>query len=463
MSSFTDGIIDFSNWLWGPPLLIIFIGGGVFLTVRLGFFQFRYIWYMWGQTFGKMFQKVEGEKAISPFQAATAALASTIGASNIVGVPVAIAFGGPGAVFWMWIIALIGCASKFSEIVLGIKYREKNEVGEYVGGPTYYLSKGLKNKKLGKFLAVWFAFFLMIELIPSIATQSVSAVQTASAIGISKYVTGIIMTIFVFAVVYGGISRITQFTEKMVPIMAALYIIGCLIIIFKDIASLPKAFSLIFNCAFTPVAATGGFAGSTIALAIRWGAARGTYSNEAGMGTAPIAHATAVTDHPVRQGFWGIFEITMDTLIVCTLTGLVIIISGIWTEVPISEAASMPTLVFSKMIGSMGGYVVAVSILLFVLSTVIVLVYYGEKQSEFLFGYKFASKWKYIYVLSILLGVFGGIEFLYPFLDLFLAMIILPNIFGILAMNGQIVELKNEFFIGEEYYLKDKKGIVHSK
>lgn len=460
MNGFTQAVINFSNWLWGTPMLLLLAGGGLFLTVRLGFFQFRYLGYIWKQTFGKMFHKSEDKDAISPFQAATAALASTIGASNIVGVPVAIAFGGPGAVFWMWVIALIGSASKFSEIVLGIKYREKNEAGEYKGGPTYYLAKGFKNKALGKFLGMWFAFFLMIELIPSIATQAVSAVQTAGTIGIPPMVTGIGIAIVVFIVVFGGIKRITQVTEKLVPLMAIVYILGALIIIAANITQLPGVIALIFKSAFTPTAATGGFAGSTVALALRWGAARGTYSNEAGMGTAPIAHATAETDHPVRQAFWGIFEITVDTLMVCTVTAFVVLITGLWSEVPSSEAASIPALAFKHMFGAAGGYVVTISIFLFVLSTIIVLVFYGEKQAEFLFGYKFAKSWKYVYVVSILLGVFGGIEFLYQFLDFFLAMIILPNMVALIVMSGEVVELKNEFFSSEKYYLKDKKKVV---
>lgn len=460
MNAFFDLVIGFSNWLWGNPMLILLAGGGLFLTFRLGFFQFRYLGYIFKQTFGKMFQKPEDKDAISPFQAATAALASTIGASNIVGVPVAIAFGGPGAVFWMWVIALIGSASKFSEIVLGIKYREKNEAGEYAGGPTYYLAKGFKNKKIGKFLGMWFAFFLMIELIPSIATQAVSAVQTAGTIGIPPMVTGVGMALIVFIVVFGGIKRITQVTEKLVPVMALLYIVGALVIIFANITHLPGVIALIFKSAFTPVAASGGFAGSTVALALRWGAARGTYSNEAGMGTAPIAHATAETDHPVRQAFWGIFEITVDTLMVCSVTAFVVLITGMWETVPAAEAASIPALAFGKMFGPAGGIIVTVSILLFVLSTVIVVVFYGEKQAEFLFGYKFAKAWKYVYVVSILLGVFGRIEFLYQFLDFFLAMIILPNMLALIVMSKEVVELKNEFFTSEKYYLKDIKKNV---
>ena len=263
MDQIVKAIVDFTNWLWGPPLMIILAGGGLFLTIRLGFFQFRHLFYMWGQTFGQMMKKPEDPNAISPFQAATAAIASTIGAANIVGVPVAIAFGGPGAVFWMWIIALLGCASKFSEIVLGIKYREKDASGEYVGGPTYYLAKGFKNKALGKFLAGWFAFFLMIEIIPSISTQTVSAAQNAATLGIPDIATGIAMALIVLVIVVGGTKRLVQVTERLVPVMALIYVIGALVVIGVNIDKLPGVFVLIFESAFAPMAPVGGFAGSS--------------------------------------------------------------------------------------------------------------------------------------------------------------------------------------------------------
>ncbi len=242
----------------------------------------------------------KGEGTITPFQAACSALASTVGAANIIGVPVAIAFGGPGAVFWMWIVAILGQATKFSEIILGIKYREKNEEGNYVGGPVYYLKKGLKSP----FLATMCSLCFMLEIIPSISTQSLSVCQTAETIGLPKIVTAIIVTVLVALVVYGGIQRIGQVTEKMVPIMALIFIVCSIIILLFNITKLPNAFALIFKGAFTPQAAVGGFGGATLAQALRWGTARGTYSNEAGMGSAPIAHAAAVTDHPVRQAFW---------------------------------------------------------------------------------------------------------------------------------------------------------------
>ncbi|QXM05270.1 alanine/glycine:cation symporter family protein [Crassaminicella indica] len=459
MEEFLDLIAKISGWIWGMPMMIILVGGGIWMSIALGFFQFRYCPFIIKETFGKIFAKAEGEGTISPFQAATSALASTIGASNIVGVPVAIAFGGPGAIFWMWLVAIFGCALKFSEVMLGIKYREKNEEGNYVGGPMYYLSKGI-----APILGTLFAFGLMIELIPSIATQTVSVVQTANTIGIPNIATGIVVAAIVGLVVYGGIRRIAQVTEKLVPFMAILYFIGAVIIILTNITEVPVAIGLIFKHAFTPASAAGGFAGAGIATAMRWGIARGVYSNEAGMGTAPIAHAAAVTDHPARQAMWGIFEVIVDTLIVCTTTALVVLTTGIWKEVPASEAASMPARAFQGLMGdSIGGGIVTFSILLFVLSTIIVIVYYGEKQAEYLFGTKFSKVMRAVYILSIFLGAVGGIEFLYQFLDILLAAIIIPNMIGVVLMTKEIRKMKNEFFNDPKFYpsakIKDRSSI----
>jgi len=453
MQGIIDVLISFSNWLWGIPMLVILVGGSVFLTIRLGFVQFRYFPFAMKETFGKMFSKSgDGEGTVTAFQAATAALASAIGASNIVGVPVAIAFGGPGAVFWMWVVALIGAGAKFTEIVLGIRYRELNEEGEYVGGPMYYLRKGIKGP-LGKVLGFLFSFFLMIEISPSIATQTVSVVQSASTLNIPNWVTGIVLVLIVGIVVFGGIKRIGKVTEKLVPFMALLYILGALIIIVVNITELPGAIVSIFKHAFTPAAAVGGFAGASIAQAMRWGTARGVYSNESGMGTAPIAHSAAVTDHPVRQAMWGLFENVVDTLIVCTATALVVLVTGLYETVPSDQAGTIPSLAFQSIMGTgLGGAIVTISITLFVLSTIIVIVYYGEKQAEYLFGTGFSRVMRIIYLASIFLGAYGGLEFLYQFLDLLLGIVIIPNMLGLLLLSGEVKELKDEFFNNPKYY-----------
>ncbi len=451
MDGILKAILDFSNWLWGIPMLVILVGGSLFLTIRLGFFQFVYFPFAMKETFGKIFHKQEGEGTVTPFQAATAALASTIGASNIVGVPVAIAFGGPGAVFWMWVVALIGCAAKFAEIVLGIRYREKNEEGEYVGGPMYYL-RGIKGP-VGKALSWIFAFFLMIELVPSIATQSLSAVQTAGTLNIPKIVIALLLVVLVGLVVFGGLKRIGQFTEKLVPFMALLYLIGGLAIIISNIGNLPHAFGLIFKHAFTPAAAVGGFGGAMVAQAIRWGTARGVYSNEAGMGTAPIAHSGAITDHPVRQAMWGIFEIVVDTLIVCTVTALVVLVTGLYETIPGTEAASMPARAFQALLGDgLGGAIVTISIFLFVLSTITVIAWYGKTQAEFLFGPMFGNVMVVVYLAAIIAGAYLDLEFIYQFLDILLASIIIPNMIGLVALSGEVVDLKKEFFNNPQLY-----------
>jgi AGCS family alanine or glycine:cation symporter len=456
MQVFLDWIGKISGWIWGPPMLILLVGGGIWLTIALGFFQIRYAGYILSQTFGKMFSKnVEGEGTVTPFQAVTAALASTVGASNIVGVPVAIAFGGPGAVFWMWLTAIVGSASKFTEIVLGLKYREKNEEGEYVGGPMYYLRKGLGSP----FLAGLFAFFLMVELVPSIMVQANAVVGPAQqAFNISPLIIGIVVAVLVGLVVYGGIKRIARVTEFLVPFMAGLYLIGAWVIILLNITEIPVAIVLIFENAFTPAAPAGGFAGAAVAQALRWGVARGSYSNEAGMGTAPIAHSAATVDHPVRQGFWGIFEVIVDTLIICTTTAFLVLTTGLWKEVDPNAANTIPTIAFQNLLGNtLGGLVVTISILTFVISTIIVVVFYGEKQAEYLFGTKFSKVMRAIYVIGIVVGSVGGLKALWQFLDIMLATIILPNMIGLILMSGQVRELKNEFFSSAKYYPKARK------
>lgn len=450
-----DAVVAASNWLWGPPLLLLLGVGGLFLTIRFGFLQFRYIGYIFGQTFGKM--KKKAENGISGFQACTASLAACVGASNIVGVPLAIAMGGPGAIVWMWILAAVGMGTKFCEIVLGVKYREKNSVGEWVGGPQYYMKKGFKNKKLGAFLGFFFAFIMMVENVPSAAAQMVSATHNATAIGLNSTAVGIGIIIFVMIVAIGGIKRIVSVTDKMVPIMVILYVIGGLIVLCMNITAIPHAFALILKGAFTPMSAVGGFAGSSVAAAMQWGAARGAYSNEAGDGAAPIVHSAAETDHPVRQGFFGVFEVFVDTMIVCTFTALVCIVSGVWTQVDSSSAASMPGIAFGQFMGKAGPVFITVMVIIFVISTLIVLVQIGTKSAEYCFGEKFAKYWRFTYFIGMALGITGGIEFIYQFLDFFFAFLIISNMIGVFALHGDVVVLVKEFFrTPGKYYLLDK-------
>ncbi len=454
LSKLGDAVVAASNWLWGPPLLLLLGFGGLFLTIRFGFIQFRHIGYIFSQTFGKMFQK--SEDGISPFQACTASLAACVGASNIAGVPVAIAFGGPGAIVWMWILAFAGCATKFCEIALGIKYREKNEAGEWVGGPMFYMKKGIKNKKFGAMLAFAFALIMMLENVPSAAAQMVSAVQNATAIGLPAMGTGIGIIVIVALVALGGINRITKVTDKMVPVMVVAYVVGGLIVLAFNFTAIPSAFATIIKSAFTPMSAVGGFAGSTISAAIQWGAARGAYSNEAGDGAAPFIHSAATVDHPVRQGFFGVFEVFVDTMIVCTFTGLICVVSGAWIKIDGSNAATMPAAAFGNVFGSAGPIFLTLLILVFVISTLIVLVQVGTKSAEYCFGYKFSQIFRYMYFVGMFLGIVGGLEFVYRFLDFFFALLIISNMIGVFLLHGEVVDLIKEFFhTPGKYYLKD--------
>lgn len=448
-----------SDFLWGYPVVIILFLTSMYLTVKLKFFQFRYPVHIFKQTVGQIGKKTRGDGTVTPFQTLTTALSSTIGAANIVGVPVAIMLGGPGAVFWMWVIAILGMGLKFGEITLGVHYREKNAIGEYVGGPTYYMKNGIKWPLIGKILAGWYAIFLILELIPSIMVQSNSVASTIEdTFSLSPLVTGIVVAFFVGLVVFGGIKRIGAVSSIFVPVMALLYIIAGLIVILMNVQAIPAAFALIFTEAFNPTAALGGGAGAVLAETIRWGFARGIYSNEAGLGTSPIAHSAAKTDHPVRQALWGVIEILVDTLIICTITGLVVIVSGVWQHEDAADGSVREALTaraFGEAFGPAGSTMVSLALILFVFSTITVVVFYGARQAEYLFGLWAGTAMKTVYVISIVVGAIGGATTLWTFLDIMLFMILLPNIIAIVLMSPKIIELKNEYFKSDHYYKKD--------
>ncbi|PAQ15767.1 sodium:alanine symporter family protein [Bacillaceae bacterium SAOS 7] len=443
MEKFEQVIVNITGWIWGLPMILLLLGGGIFLTIRIGFFQFRYFPHIMKETFGKIFSKDDAPGSVTPFQATTSALASTIGAANIVGVPVAIALGGPGAIFWMWLVAMIGMGSKYAEVVLGVKYRTKNEAGEWTGGPMHYIEKGLGWKPVASF----FAFFLMLEIVASTMVQSNSLSQMVeSSFSIPPVVTGVIVLVLVGLVTLGGIQRIGSVTEKFIPLMVIIYLVSAIIVLAFNVAEIPAAFALIFKSAFTPISAAGGFAGAGVAAAIRWGLARGIYSNEAGMGTAPIAHAAAKTDHPAKQGLWGIFEVVIDTLVVCTMTALVVLTSGAWQEVTADKASTMVVEALSTVMGSgIAGTLISICLFFFVLSTVVVIVFYGEKQAEYLFGLRFAMVMRFVYLVAIVVGAVGGLQFIWQFLDLMLAMIIVPNVIALLFLSGEVKELTQDY------------------
>lgn len=446
-------IQDFGNWFWGIPILILIGGGGLFLTCYLGFPQIRHFGYAMGQTFGQFFAKKE-EGKVRPISGALAALACAVGASNIVGVPVAIALGGPGAVFWIWILAILGMCTKYCEVALGIKYRRRNEDGEWIGGPAYYL-RGL-GKKIGLVFGIGYAFFFMIELVPSLASQGVSAASQFNAFGANQTISGLVIAILVGVILAGGFKRVSSVTDILVPTMAVLYVAGALIIIFANVTEIPKVFILIFKDAFTGHAAVGGFTGATVMAAIRWGAARGVYSNEAGVGSTVAGHCTAETDHPIRQAQFGIFEVFVDTIIICSITALAVLASGVWTLEGL-DSSQLALAAFSSVFGSFGSIFIAVTVFLFVFSTIISAGFFGQVQAEILFGLKFSKVWVFVYPIFIAIAcAFSNVTTMYMILDGFMAIIVILNMIGIIFMVKEVKELQNEYYSTPgKYYLAD--------
>lgn len=445
---YLEKLISFSDWLWGYPLVLLLLFASVFLTVYLNFIQFRHFFYMLKQTFGSVNKKPRGEGTITPRQALTSALSSTVGAANIVGVPTAIMMGGPGTVFWMMIIAFLGMALKFSENVLGVHYREQNKKGEFVGGPTYYMKKGFKNKKLGTIFSLIFAFALMIEIVPSIMVQGHSAASTMKdTFNVPMAVSGVILAVLAALVVFGGVKRIASFAEKIVPIMVGLYCFFGFLIILMNISHVPNVIWLVIEQAFNPTAAVGGTFGAALATTIRWGFARGIYSNEAGLGTSSIAHAAAKTDHPVRQAFWGISEIVVDTLIICSTTGFVVLVSGVWKASDAkAQSAALTARAFENTFGQFGSMMVSISMMFFVFSTVVVVIFYGSRMAEFLFGLTAGWVMKTIYVLSMIVGALGAAQQLWDLLDLALAAVLIPNVIAVIMLSPKVKSLTTDFF-----------------
>lgn len=432
-----------NSFVWGPPMLILLVGTGVYLTVRTKFFSFTKFGFILKRTICRIFEKKErGEGQITPFQALATALAATVGTGNIAGVATAIALGGPGAVFWMWISAVFGMTTKYSEIVLAIKYREKTPDGRYVGGPMYYIEKGLNQKWLAIVFAV-FGFLAAFGIGNMTQSNSVAAALN-DTFGVDTLVTGICLAVAVAAVILGGLKRIVKVTEKLVPVMALFYIVCALIVIVLNIDKVPAAFSLIFGHAFTGTAAAGGFAGSTVMMAMRFGVARGVFSNEAGLGSAPIAHAAATTDHPVRQGLWGVFEVFIDTLVICTLTALSIICAGVWNTG--ESGVVLTTTAFNSVLPGFGGLVVTIAIMLFAFSTILGWAYYGERCVEYVFGSKSIIFFRIVFLPFIVVGAIGGLNFIWSLADTLNGLMAIPNLVGLLCLSGVTIKLTKEFF-----------------
>jgi AGCS family alanine or glycine:cation symporter len=446
MNDFVNGLV------WGWPFLILILGTGLFLTFYTRFLTITKLGYVIKETFLKMFSKDQvGEGEITAFQAVSTALAATVGTGNIAGVGTAIAIGGPGAVFWMWLAAIFGMATKYGEVVLSINYREKTEDGRYVGGPMYYLTKGTNMK----WLAVLFAIFGALATfgIGNMVQSNSVADALNATLDIDPLITGIVLAILVALVILGGIKSIGRVTEIIVPFMAAIYIVGGLIIILMNIQLVPAAFGFIFRDAFSGSAAVGGFVGSTLMVSIRYGVARGVFTNEAGLGSAPIAHAAATTDHPVRQGLWGIFEVFADTIVLCTITALVIVMTGAWDTG--LDGAPLTTAAFEEGL-AYGGYIVTFGLIFFAFSTLLGWSYYGERCIEFLFGKKSIFFYRLVFIPLIVVGAIGGLQPIWSLADTLNGLMALPNLIGLLLLSPVIVRLTKEYFGKDGIYEKEQ-------
>ncbi|KPK63426.1 ACGS family amino acid carrier protein [candidate division WOR_3 bacterium SM23_42] len=430
--------------VWGPPMIIAIIGVGVYALIRTRFIQFAKFGLMCRETMGKLFKKEKrAEGDVRPFQALSVAMGGTVGVGNIAGVATAIAMGGPGAIFWMWISGLLGMGTKFAEVVLGVNYRKREKGGPMVGGPMVYIREGMGKNWV--FLAVIFALF------GSLAAFGIGNMVQANSVadgllpfGIPRVYTGIFLIVAVGLVTIGGIKRIANVAMVTVPFMTIIYILGALFIIVTQIGKVPEAFALIFRSAFTPIAATGGFLGATMRSAIRYGIARGIFSNEAGLGSAPMAHATAITDHPARQGLWGIFEVFVDTIIVCSATALAIIITGAWASG--KSGAPLTMHAFQAVFGTRVGFsLVVLSMVLTAYDTILAWCFYGETCVAYLFKRGARTVYRLIWLPFTMIGALGKLEAIWAISDTLNGLMAIPNLIAIVALGGIVAKRTKEF------------------
>ncbi|GED20032.1 alanine/glycine:cation symporter family protein [Kurthia gibsonii] len=423
---------EVSGVLWGIPLIVLILGTGIYLTIRIGFLQIRLLPTALKLVFSKNHAK-SAEGDISQFQALTTALAATVGTGNIVGVATAVILGGPGAIFWMWVAAILGMATKYGEALLAVKYRVKDEKGQMAGGPMYYLERGLKQK----WLAVLFAFFGVIASFGiGNGTQSNSVAGVVSnTFNVAPWITGIVLTVVVGLVILGGISSIGSVTAVFVPVMAIFYLLAGLIVIFTNITDVPAAFGIIFKDAFSFSAAGGGAVGA----AIRYGVARGIFSNEAGLGSAPIAAAAAKTDLPGRQALISMTQVFLDTILICSITGLTIVMSGVYTNKDMA-ANELTTAAFDTFLGAWGPYVVAIGLVFFASSTIMGWAYYGEKCLQYLVKTPIAGTiYRIIFVLFVYVGATSSLDLVWTFSDVANGLMAIPNLIGLVGLSGVIV------------------------
>ena len=456
MAAFVDFITRINDavngFVWGVPAMICIIGVGILLSVRTGFIQFRKFGTAMKATIGRLFSRGEaGKGAITPFQAVCTALAATVGTGNIAGVAGAIALGGPGAVFWMWISALLGMCTKFAEVTLAVHFRERNAHGDYVGGPMYYIKNGLS--KRWRFLAVLYAVFGVLTVFGTGNATQVKTITTAintalvsfnvigeNGKGIVSLIIGIIITLAVALVLLGGVKRIGKVAEKLVPFMAVLYVILGIGVIIINIKNVPAVFGAIFEGAFNPRAVTGGIVG-TMFISMRRGVSRGIFSNEAGLGTGSIAHATSDVKAPVEQGMFGIFEVFVDTIVICTLTALTILCSGISVNYGVSAGAELTISGFVATYGNWITIFTAVAMCCFAFSTILGWGLYGARCLEFVASEKWIKPFMVVYSLMGIVGATLDLGLLWGIADTFNGLMAIPNLIALLLLSGTVVKL----------------------
>ncbi|MEG0777782.1 MAG: sodium:alanine symporter family protein [Oscillospiraceae bacterium] len=450
--------------VWGIPMMLLIVGTGLYFSIRLGFLQFRKFGYTMKNTIGKIFHKTESEKgAVTPFQAMTTALAATVGTGNIAGVAGAIALGGPGAVFWMWVSALFGMATKFSEVVLAVKFRERNEKGDWVGGPMYYIKNGLG--KNWKWLAVLFSIFGAIAAfgignmtqvntiagsVVTLVDQFTNGTATAPEMTI-RIIVGVVIALFTALVIIGGVKRIGSVTEKLVPLMSLIYIVGALMVVITNIGSIGEVMKSIFVGAFNPSAVLGGAVGIGIMQAMKRGVGRGVFSNEAGLGSAPIAHAATSETDPVKQGLFGIFEVFADTIVICTLTALTVLMSG--TAITYGEEAGAE-LTIAAFTGTFGGkaasVIITVGITLFATSTIFSWGLYGSRCAEYLLGTKAITPYRVLFVIFVVVGATMNLGLVWKIADTLNGLMAIPNLIALLGLSGVVIKATKEYFSKEK-------------
>ncbi len=444
-----------NNFIWGVPAKISIIGVGLILSIRTRFLQIRKFPYAMKVTIGRILKKKEAsDGAMTPFQAVCTALAATVGTGNIAGVAGAIAIGGPGAVFWMWISAILGMCTKFSEVTLALHFREKNKEGDYVGGPMYYIKNGLK--KHWHWLAYLFSAFGVLTVFGTGNATQVNTITTAIDSALYNYniiskdsestvnlIIGIVLAVLIALILIGGVKRIGSVTEKLVPFMAVLYIILAIGIVIINYKNVPQVFSSIFKGAFSPASVTGGAVGGFF-ISMKKGVARGIFSNEAGLGTGSIAHACADTSKPVKQGFFGIFEVFVDTIVICTLTALVILCSGVNIEYGTAAGAELTISGFTATYGNWVSVFTAIAMCCFAFSTIIGWGLYGTRCIEFLFGSKINKPFMIVYALVAIVGATMNLGLMWSIAETFNGLMAIPNLIAVFLLSGVVVKLVKE-------------------